>query len=304
MTRQEIVSRLEGIFPPVVTPFNRRGDVDEGAFRSNLQRYTGIGLAGIVVAGSNGEAPYLTESERLRLVEIARSVLKPPELLIAGTGLESTSQSLRLSREAAARGADAVLVLPPAYFKSAMRPGVLEEHFRFLADKVRTPLLVYSIPQCTGFSLDLGTIARLSRHPNIPGIKESSGNLEFDRAILSKARSKFRMLVGSATVALDGLSAGACGAVLSQANFAPQLCIGIYEAFRQKNFKTAEALQAKLLVLVRDITVPFGVAGVKAALDACDYRGGDPRLPLQPLSPVARRKIAVAVKRACAGLDV
>jgi 4-hydroxy-2-oxoglutarate aldolase len=303
MTSQKFTERLEGVFPPVVTPFNRRGDIDEGAFRSNLQRYTNIGLAGVVVAGSNGEAPHLTEAERLRLVEIARAVVPSPELVIAGTGLDGTAQTLKLSREAVARGADAVLVLPPAYYRSAMRPDTLEAHFRVVADGLRRPLLIYSIPQCTGFALEPGVIAKLSRHPNIPGMKESSGKIDFDSAIIAKTRPKFRLLLGSAVAFLQGLKAGACGAVLSQANFVPQLCIGIYEAFRQNDFKTAEHLQARLLTLVREVTGPHGVAGVKVALDLCGYRGGDPRLPLQPLGSAVRRRVAAALKRACAGLD-
>jgi 4-hydroxy-2-oxoglutarate aldolase len=304
MSHQEFVKHLEGVFPPVVTPFNRRGDIDESAFRSNLERNTKIGLAGVVVAGSNGEAPHLTERERLRLVEIARAVVCPPELVIAGTGLDATAQTLKLSREAVARGADAVLVLPPAYYRSAMQPNILEAHFRAVADGLRRPLLIYSIPQCTGFTLDPGMIAKLSRHSNIPGMKESSGKLDFDRVILEKSRPKFRLLVGSALAFLDGLKTGACGGVLSQANFVPQLCIGIFEAFRQNDLKTAAQLQGRLLSLIQEVTGPYGVAGVKAALDACEYRGGDPRLPLQPLSPAARRRIGAAVKRACAGLDV
>lgn len=304
MTNQEIINHLQGIFPPVVTPFNRRGAVDQGAFRANLQRYAGIGLAGVVVAGSNGEAPYLTGQERLRLVELARHIIRPPELLIAGTGLESTAQTLKLSREAVAHGADAVLILPPAYYKSGMRPELLEAHFRALADGLRRPVLIYSIPQYTGFALDPGMIAKLSRHPNIPGMKESSGNLDFDRAILSKARRQFHLLTGSALAFLDGLKAGASGAVLSQANFTPQLCIGIYEAFQQKDFKLAQQLQERLLTLVREVTGPYGVAGVKAALDLCGYRGGEPRLPLQPVSTGARRKLAATLKQALAGLEV
>lgn len=303
MTNAEITTHLEGIFPPVITPFNRRGGLDEGAFRSNLQRNTGIGLGGVVVAGSNGEAPYLSCQERLRLVEIARSVIRPTELVIAGTGLEGTAPTLKLSREAVARGADVVLVLPPAYYKSGMTPQILEAHFRAVADGVRRPLLIYSIPQCTGFVMDPDMIARLSKHPNIPGMKESSGNLEFDSSIMSKARPGFRLLAGSALSFLEGLKAGAAGGVLSQANFAPQLCVGIYEAYRQQEIKTAAALQKRLLILIREVTGPYGVAGVKLAADLCGYRGGDPRAPLQPLGAQARRKISAAVKRACAGLD-
>ncbi len=140
MTRDQIIKNLQGIIAPVVTPFNRRGDVDEGLLRENLSRYVGIGLAGILVAGSTGEAPYLAESERLRLVEVAREVVKPPELLLVGTGLESTDATLRLSREAVARGADALLVLTPNYYKSRMDSAALVAHYRAVAAGVTRPV--------------------------------------------------------------------------------------------------------------------------------------------------------------------
>ncbi len=120
MTHQQIIDHLQGIFLPIITPFDRRGEIDLGLFRENLSRYVGIGLSGIVIAGSTGEAPFLTERERLRLVEVARPFVRPPELLIASTGLESTLLTLRLSREAATGGADALLVITPNYYKSRM----------------------------------------------------------------------------------------------------------------------------------------------------------------------------------------
>src|SRR6516164_966829 len=158
MTNQRIVNNLKGIFPPVVTPFNRRGDVDGKRFRENLQKYVGIGFGGVVVAGSTGEGLYLNEGERLRLVEIAREVVRPPELLLVGTGLESTRETIRLSREAIARGADALLVLPPHYYKSRMDSRALITHFRLLADKVSRPVVLYSIPQFTGIDMEAKTI--------------------------------------------------------------------------------------------------------------------------------------------------
>src|SRR5436305_14820567 len=125
MDRKHILANLKGIFPPVVTPFDRRGEVDEGRFRENLRKYVGVGLGGIVVTGSTGEAPYLTERERLRLVELAREIVRPPEILIVGTGLESTRETLRPSREVIARGADALLLATPDDYKPNMDAAAL-----------------------------------------------------------------------------------------------------------------------------------------------------------------------------------
>ncbi|MGH9354419.1 MAG: dihydrodipicolinate synthase family protein [Terriglobia bacterium] len=304
MTHTEIIGHLSGVFPPEATPFNRRGGIDEGAFRANMARHLESGLSGVLVAGSTGETPYLTDDERLRLVEIARALVKPPQLLIAGTGLESTAQTLTISREAIARGADAILVVPPDYYKAAMRPEVLEAHFRAVADGVRRPLLIYSIPQFTGFSMDPAMIGRLSRHPNIPGMKESSGNVEFNRAILSKCRKGFRLFIGNGMAAVAGLQMGAAGAILSQANFEPLICLGIYEAFLRGDLKTAENLKKRLALLIEEITAPHGIPGIKAAMDLSGYGGGLPRAPLMPVSAAARKKIAAALRRARAGLDV
>ena len=297
------MANLKGIFPPVVTPFNRGGDVDEGRFRENLRKYAGVGLGGIVVTGSTGEAPYLTERERLRLVELAREIVRPPEILIVGTGLESTRETLRLSREAIARGADALLVVTPNYYKPKMDAAALSAHYRALADGVRRPVLIYSIPQFTGVHIDAATIATLSRHPNIAGLKESSGNLAFVREVLCKVRPGFRVLVGSVQILLDSLKAGATGAVLGQATFAPELCVGVYEAFCQGRMKAARDLQQRLLPLAQKISAPYGVAGVKAALDLSGYHGGVPRSPLVPLNAAGRRIVAGALKEARQGLE-
>ncbi|MGD1155431.1 MAG: dihydrodipicolinate synthase family protein [Terriglobia bacterium] len=304
MTREQIIKNLRGVICPVVTPFNRRGDVDEGLLRENLSRYAGSGLSGILVTGSTGEAPYLAESERLRLVEVAREVVKPPELLLAGTGLEGTEATLRLSRESVARGADALLVLTPNYYKSRMDSAALVAHYRAVAAVVARPVVVYSIPQFTGLYVDPETIGKLSRLPNVVGLKESSGKLDFVRAVLRKVRPGFRVLVGSVSILYDGLRAGAVGGVLGQANFAPALCVGLYDAFLHRRAREARELQQRLLPLAQKISIPYGVAGIKAALDLCGYHGGPPRPPLLPVSVQAKREIAAALHEACAGLDI
>ena len=302
MTSKTIINRLHGIIPPLVTPFNRRGDIDEGAFRANIERYTGIGFAGVMVAGTTGEAPLLTVPERLRLTEIARSMVGPAELVLTGTGLESTRQTIDLSREALARGADVALVVTPWYYKALMDGSALLVHYRAVADALRRPILVYSIPQCTGVRIPVQTVAALARHPNIAGIKESSGDLAYVRSVLRRVPAGFRVFSGSLKILFDVLRAGGAGGIVGQANFAPDLCVAFYEAYRARRRKVARELFAQLVPLAVEINVKYGTPAVKAAMDLMGYRGGEPRGPLLPVSAAARRAIAQALKAARSSL--
>jgi 4-hydroxy-2-oxoglutarate aldolase len=302
MTSKQILSRLRGIMPPLVTPFNRRGDIDEGAYRANLERYMGAGLAGAVVAGTTGEAPFLTVQERLRLTEIAREMMNPDELVLTGTGLESTRATIELSREAIKRGADVVLVLTPGYYRSKMDAPALLGHFRAVADAVRRPVLLYSIPQCAGTKMPVDVIAALARHRNIAGLKESSGDLEYVRTILQSVPRDFRVFCGNVPILLDVLRAGGAGGIMGQACFVPELCVAFYEAWRQGQQERAEELFARLVPLAADVNIKYGAPAIKAAMDVAGYRGGEPRSPLLPVPAAARRSIARTLKVARAGL--
>jgi len=304
MTRDKVLKSLNGVICPVITPFNRRGGVDEGAFRENLDQLTGIGLTGILVAGSTGEAPYLGEGERLRLVEIARQAIKAPEILLVGTGLESTTATLKLSREVVARGADALLVLTPNYYKSRMDAPALVAYYRTVAAGVTRPVLIYSIPQFTGLTVDAPTIGKLSRLPNVVGLKESSGKLDYVKAVLGQVSRGFRVLVGAPSIFYDALCEGAVGGVLGVANYAPALCVGLHQAFLHRNAAGARDLQQRLELLGQKIQGPHGVAGIKAAIDLSGAHGGVPRPPLLPVSGQAKRQIAMALREANAGLAV
>jgi len=303
MTRKQIIERLQGIFLPIITPFDRRGEVDPSLFRENVSRYVGIGLSGMVIAGSTGEAPFLTERERLRLLEIARRFVRPPELLIASTGLESTLLTLRLSREAVARGADAILVITPNYYKSRMDSSALAAHFKSLADGLRRPIIIHNIPQFTGIRMDPGALGKLSRYSNIAGLKESSGDLAYVRKILRRVRPGFRVLVGAPPILLDALRAGAVGGVLGQSGFVPEICLGVYDAFRQHRMTAARELQQRLTLLAQKIAVPYGIAGVKAAVELSGYAAGPPRPPLPSLNDSGRRAVTAALREARAGLE-
>ncbi len=298
MTRDQILANLKGIFIPALTPFNRSGNVDIAAFRRNLRRYAKQGLNGVIIAGSTGEVPYLSPDERLRLVEAARPIVRPPQLLLAGTGLEATRQTIRLSKEAIATGADAVMVLTPAYFKPRMDSAALAAHFQTIAEALPRPVLIYSIPQFTGIHMDAATIGRLSRHPNIAGLKESSGNLDLLREVIRRSRRTFRVLAGSALILLDALEVGCAGAVLGPANYAADLCVQIYDSYCRGESERAQALQQRLEPVVREVNLGCGIPGIKYAADLCGYSGGPPRAPLLPLRPAERRKVKAALKRA------
>jgi len=297
MTSKQIISRIKGIFVPIVTPYNRRGDIDEGGFRSDLRRYVKEGVNGIVVAGSTGEGPYLNERERLRLVELARPLIPPPQLLLVGTGVDSTRETIHLSREAVSLGADALLVLTPSYFKNRMDAAALTAHFSAVADAVRRPVLIYSIPQFTGIHIEPKTIATLSRHGNIAGLKESSGNMQFLQDVLKKSESGFCILAGSALIMLDALQAGAAGAVLGPANYIPGICMEIYRLYGQGKMEAARELQQRIIPMVQEVNVRCGIPGVKYAADLCGYKGGKPRGPLLPLSPAEERRVAAALRK-------
>jgi 4-hydroxy-2-oxoglutarate aldolase len=304
MNRGKVVECLKGVICPVITPFKRSGGVDEGHFRENLQRLSAIGLAGILVAGSTGEAPYLTERERLRLVELARKTVKWPEILMVGTGLEGTAATIDLSREVEARGADALLVLTPNYFKPSMGAEALVAHYRKVAAGVRSPVMIYSIPQFTGLFVEPATISKLSRLPNVVGLKESSGRLDFVKAVLRQVKRGFRVMVGAPSIFYDSLGEGAVGGVLGVANYAPKLCVELYQAFLRRDLDAARAAQQCLAPLGQKINAPYGVAGVKAALDLLGWHGGIPRPPMLPVSSQARKEIAGVLREAGAGLGV
>jgi 4-hydroxy-2-oxoglutarate aldolase len=296
MINKQILAHLKGVFVPVVTPFNSRGEIDAGAFRSNVRRYVKQGFNGVLIAGSTGEGPYLAEHERLRLVDLARPLIPGPQLLLVGTGVETTRQTIHLSKEAVQRGADALLVLTPGYYKNRMNSAALTAHFSAVGDAVRRPVLIYSIPQFTGINIDPPTIARLSRHGNIAGLKESSGNMEFLREVLKKSRTGFHVLAGSALIMLEAFQAGAAGAVLGPANYIPDLCLEIYRLYRRGELKAARELQQRIVPLVQEVNVRAGIPGIKYALDLCGYKGGKPRSPLLPLHRPEERKVAAALR--------
>src|SRR6266700_7027619 len=155
----------------MVTPFDETGTVRYDAFERNIERYLKAGLEGYLVLGSNGESVYLEHSEKLKLIEAARKRIPSSMTLLAGTGVESTRATIELTKEAADRGVDAVLVKNPFYFKSQMTFDVYFSHYTAVAEASPVPVVIYNVPAFTGISLDSSLVVELAKHPNLRGMK-------------------------------------------------------------------------------------------------------------------------------------
>lgn len=275
---------LSGAFLPVTTPFDSAtGDVDIGAFQSNVARWCEHPISGLLISGSTGESVFLDEAERVALVEAAVATVPAGALVIAGTGSESTRHTIHLTRQAADAGAGAVLVSPPAYYKGAMTTEVLAKHFEAVADASPIPVLIYQVPLRMS-TLDLSTelIARLSAHPNICGIKDSRGKIETVVDLVGATDDDFDVLVGSGALLHPALEAGATGGIVAVGLLAPAEAAAIAIAFGEGRNDDAAALQARIAPVHQQIIGGMGVPGVKAATDQLGYAGGAPRPPLEP----------------------
>jgi 4-hydroxy-2-oxoglutarate aldolase len=274
---------LRGILAPVTTPFDTRGELDAAAFGSNVRAHLAAGLHGIVVAGSTGEAALLDETERLRLVELARTEIASHQLLVVGTGAESTRGVMARNRAIAERGADAVLVVAPHYYSSAMTNEALREHYTRVADASPVPVLIYTIPKYMHFAVPPELVRELAAHENIVGMKDSSGDATLFAGYMEARSDRFHVMTGSAGLLAEALRMGADGAILAAALFAPALALDIMRATLGGDVARTNGAQAKLAPLGARIVGALGVPGVKAALDLVGLRGGEPRLPLLPL---------------------
>ena len=284
--------RFGGVLAPITTPFDSAtGDVRPGALRQNITRLLGEGLDGIVVAGSTGEAPLLDADEQRRLVACARDAVPRDRLLFAGTGAESTREAVARSRAAAAAGADAVLVRPPGYFASALTEAALVAYYRGVADACPVPVLVYNIPKYTHVAIGPAVLGQLAAHPNIVGVKDSSGDLKNVSAYRVTVPD-WSVFVGSGSLLYAALELGCDGGILALACFAARRCADVYAAFRAGDRARAEALQQPLIPLNKTIVSELGAAGVKAAMDAVGLAGGPVRAPLPALAPADRERVA------------
>jgi len=283
---------LHGIFAPVVTPFLPGSeDLDLDGFRANGRAHLADGLAGLVVAGSTGEAALLDEAERTALVAAAREVAPSDRLVIAGSRAESTRQCLTRCRAARDAGADAVLVVAPHYYANAMTLAALRAHYQRVADASPLPVILYNIPKYMHFALPAELVAELAAHPNVVGIKDSSGDAAMLAGFLAAQSETFTVLTGSGAGLHAALQAGARGGILAVSLFAGPTALAVVGAHAAGDAAAAAAGQAILTPLAQVIVAKLGVPGVKHAMERVGRVGGSPRLPLLPLDAAGRAEV-------------
>ena len=288
--------RLDGVLPPIPTPF-ADDRVDVAAMASNVERWMATRIRGVVVLGSNGEAPLLDEAESDAAIAAARERIPSNRLCLAGTGRESTTAAVRAARRAADLGADAVLVRTPSFFKPLLTAEAFVAHYTAVADASPVPVVLYNFTAMTGVTLGLDAVAVLAEHPNIIGMKESGSDLKFLTALIDRTPGDFAVLAGSAPVFYASLLVGAAGGILALASVAPDLCVELYDRVRAGRLADARDLQRRLTPLAGLVTSKHGVPGLKAAVSLLGFAAGDPRPPLRPAGAAAVAEIRQALDR-------
>ncbi len=282
---------FSGVFAALTTPFAADDSVALADLKQNIQRYNATALAGYAVQGSTGESVLLSRAEWDSVLVAAKEAASPQKRLLAGTGVESTAETISRSKRAAELGYHAALVKTPYYYKPMYKPEVFIAHYRRVADASPIPVLLYSVPQFTGISLEAPEVAVLAEHPNIIGIKESSGHVQRVGEMVAATPASFQVLTGGAGVLLPSLTVGAKGAILALASALPEKCAELYEVTRRGQLDAARELQKNLLRASKLIVSELGIPGVKFVMDQRGYHGGAPRSPLQPLSDAAKGRV-------------
>jgi 4-hydroxy-2-oxoglutarate aldolase len=288
--------QLNGILPPVTTPFDEAGNLDYRALERNISRYNEAGLAGYVALGSNGEAVHLTAEERLRVIESVRRAAAPGHTVIAGINELSTRAAIEATRAAEGAGAAAALLITPYYYKSRMTQEALARYFSEVADASNIPILIYNFPQSTGVTIESQTIAELASHENIVGVKDSSGNMGALADTINRAPEDFAVMTGNGAILFPSLMMGATGAILAVACAAPRAAVELHAAVRAGDYDRARQLQHRLSPLSHVVTAALSVPGLKAAMEMAGLSGGHPRPPLLPVSESEKQRIKAVMR--------
>ena len=289
---------IKGVIPPMITPFKENGDVDFEGHVENMQHWNEDQLAGYLVLGSNSETVYLNEEEKLKLVDLTVKQAKKDRIILAGTGLESARETITLTNKAADLGANAALILTPSYYYSLMNERAQISYFTEVANHTKIPILIYNVTAFTQINITVPAVRELSKHPNIIGMKDSTGNVPQLVSFLDVMADDFDLIVGTASAWYRALGLGIKAGIFALANCSPNECTQVQTVFDQGNLESAKATYLRMFPVNAAVTAQFGVAGLKYACQLLGYKGGFVRNPLLPLTEDEKENIQAILKRA------
>ncbi len=289
--------KLHGIYAPIATPF-LDDEIAYDQLAKNMEFWLNSKLTGIVVLGSNGEFVAQNFNEKKELISAVCELAQGKKPIIAGTGCESTRDTIQLNNYAAEVGVSAALVLSPNYYKRAMTEDLIKSFYREVADASSIPIVLYNMPGNSGINLSAKVVIELSAHPNIIGLKDSGGNITQIGEIIASVADDFAVFAGSASFLYPSLVLGATGGTMALATILPDECANLLELTEMGKHREARSLQLKLLEINQAVTSRWGIAGLKAAMDILGLYGGPPRKPLLPLNSADKELLKEIINRA------
>lgn len=293
---------LRGVFAPIVTPFDENEGVLFNRLIDNIEKYNETDLKGYMPLGSNGEFQGLTDEESFEILKAVHDHKAKDKTIVAGCGRESAYKTVEFIKQATEYGMDMAFVLPPHYFSDKMTDDALKAFYVNVADNSPIPIVVYNAPKfASNILISENLMMELSSHPNIMAMKNSSMHPNADYLKAIGSTPDFYLIAGNIKTFYPGIREGAIGGVLSTASYLPEYCCRLYDYYKEGAHDKAEELHTFLNKLSSATIGPHGVAGVKLGLDIRGFYGGLLRLPLLPVPPDERKRIAAHLKEA--GID-
>ena len=286
-----VIKKIKGVIPPVIIPFDQKGNINYDMYKRNLEKWNEDILSGYLILGSNSETIFLSEKEKLELIEQTIDVADKNKHIMVGTGLESTLETIRFTNKAAGSGIDAALVITPSFYKDLMSDQVLVNYYEEVADHSEIPIILYNVPKFTHVNISIDAVRILSQHPNIIGIKESTSDIGRFVELKRVVTQEFNILAGTAALWFPALTLDIEGGILALANCAPNECSGIQELYEKGDIQEAKKMYLRVYPVNKAVTSQYGIAGLKYAADLIGYEGGEVRKPLQPLDKDAKEDI-------------
>lgn len=291
--------KIKGAIPPMITPFKENDEVDYEKHISNIKDWNAYDLAGYLVLGSNGETAYLNEEEKLKLIELTVKHAKEGKIVMVGSGMESTSATIELTNKAADLGADCALIITPNFYGGKMNDEVLINYYQEVADNAKIPVLIYNVTKFTHVNISPKAVEVLAKHPNIIGMKDSSGSLpqlvQFKKAIQGQ---DFNLLVGTASAWYPALTIGIEGSIMALVNCCPGECVDVQKEFDKGNTEKAREIYERVFPVNAAVTGAFGIPGLKYACDLLGFNGGLVRKPLLQIKEDDKLKLKEILKDA------